>query len=211
MVQHFQSFQYKPKNMTTPSDFKEHQAHVVTHAIVVTLLPLVPIPLLDWILEPVVARRMFQPLFKHPTQRRHFVGKGGNFCLGCVTSLVMYPITKLLKIVKFFLQFNTFIKTFFYWFYKSYILYQAQHTLSENCLINHKKMFLLGKDLDHWLRKSNEVPSMTNTSLSSLEGLRTLFTEISNGNFETINSALQNTDVLDTWLKTWAAEHDTPQ
>ena len=72
-------------------------------------------------------------------------------------------------------------------------------------------MILLSRDLDNWLRTSKELPSLTNTNITSLVAMRTLFAEVSNGNFETINSALQNTDILDSWLKSWAAEHDTPQ
>lgn len=201
---HFQKY-------TPMADFTEHKSHVVTHALIITLLPLSPIPLLDWFLEPIVARRMFEPLVKYPSQRRHFIGKGGSFCLGCLTSLLLYPITKFLRIARFFLQFNSFIKTFFYWFYKGYIVYQAQNCLSDTSLKDHTTMTQFGKDLDIWLRKSEELPSLTNTNLNSFIAMRTLFLEASSGNLETINTALQNTDVLDSWLKTWAAEHDTPQ
>jgi hypothetical protein len=197
--------------MTTPPDFTEHQSHVIKHALIITVLPLSPIPFLDWILEPILVRRMFEPLFKYPTQRRHFIGKGDRFCLGCLTGLLLYPIKKFVRIVKFFVQFNTFIKTFFYWFCKSYILYQAQNTISDACLTDNNKMILLSRDLDNWLRTSKELPSLTNTNITSLVAMQTLFAEVSNGNFETINSALQNTDILDSWLKSWAAEHDTPQ
>ena len=87
------------------SDFETHKNHVITHALVITVLPFSPIPLLDWLLEPIVARRMIAPFMKYPDQRRHFIGKGGSFCLGCITSLLLYPLTKLFKILRFFLNF----------------------------------------------------------------------------------------------------------
>ncbi len=192
------------------SDFSNHQAHVITHSIVITLLPLSPIPFADWILEPIVARRLFTPLMKHPNQRRHFIGKGGNFCLGCITSLLLYPFVKLIRILRFFLQFNTFVKTFFYWYYKGYIVHQAQSRLSESTLQDHQKMFLLGQEVDQWLRTSDQVPSMTSSSLTNLQSLRRLYSEVKNGDRHTVQSILENTDSLDAWLESWCDKHDTP-
>ena len=92
------------------SEFEKHKDHVIIHALVITMLPFSPIPLLDWFLEPVVARRMFAPFMKYPNQRRHFIGKGGSFCLGCITSLLLYPLTKLFKILRFFVYLQLYVK-----------------------------------------------------------------------------------------------------
>lgn len=192
------------------SEFDQHKSHVITHAIVITLLPLSPVPLLDWFLEPVVARRLFEPLMKFPSQRRHFVGKGGSFCLGCITSLLLYPITKLFKIIKFFLQFKDFVKTFAYWYCKGFIVYQAQQTLSESCLNNHKSMVQFGNDLDRWLRTTEAISPFIN-SLSSFAALRQLFSDVQTEGLSSLESQLQNTEALEQWLKTWSETHDTPQ
>lgn len=192
------------------SNFSNHQTHVITHSIVITLLPLSPIPFVDWVLEPIVARRLLTPLMKHPQQRRHFIGKGGNFCLGCITSLLLYPFVKLIKILRFFLQFNTFIKTFFYWYYKGYIVHQAQSCLSESTLQDHQKMFLLGQELDQWLHTSDQVPSMTSSTLTNLQSLRRLYTEVRNDGRNIVLTLFENTDSLDTWLEKWRDNHDSP-
>ena len=184
------------------SNFEAHKNHIITHALLITILPFSPIPLLDWFLEPIIARRMFAPFMKYPNQRRHFIGKGGSFCLGCITSLILYPFTKLFKILRFFLNFKSFIKTFYYWLYKSYILHQAQTLLADDILQDHKQMFKFGQDLDAWLRNSQTVPSVNISQLSSLEAMRNLFREVTDGGIQSV-AVLPDTQVLDDWLNTW--------
>ena len=192
------------------SNFDAHKNHVIIHALMITVLPLSPVPLLDWFLEPIVARRMFAPFMKYPDQRRHFIGQGGNFCLGCITSLLLYPFTKLFRILRFFLNFKSFIKTFYYWFYKSYILHEAQTILQENSLSDHKQVLRLGRDLDLWLRTSQTVPNLGVHQLSNLEAMRTLFQEVTSGDLQSFD-LLKDTEALQEWIKIWAAEHDTPE
>ena len=190
--------------------FETHKNHVIIHALVITVLPFSPIPLLDWFLEPIVARRMFAPFMKYPEQRRHFIGKGGSFCLGCITSLLLYPLTKLFKILRFFLNFKSFIKTFYYWLYKSYMLHEAQTILTDETLNDHKQMLRLGQDLDTWLRTSENIPNVSTSKIGNLEAMRTLFQEVSSGTLKSFD-VLKDTEALHTWIKIWAAEHDTPE
>ena len=192
------------------STFEHHKGHVITHALLITVLPFSPIPLLDWFLEPVLARRMFAPFMKYPEQRRHFIGQGGNFCLGCITSLLLYPLTKLFRILRFFLNFKSFIKTFYYWLYKSYILHQAQTVLQDETLSDHKHMRRFGRDLDLWLRTSKTVPNLGASQLSNLGAMRSLFQEVTSGNLNSLD-VLKDTEALQEWIKIWAAEHDTPE
>ena len=187
------------------STFDTHKNHVITHALLITILPFSPIPLLDWFLEPVIARRMLSPFMKHPDQRRHFIGKGGSFCLGCITSLILYPFTKIFKILKFFLNFKSFVQTFYYWLYKSYILHQIQAILDDDVLSNHKSMFKLGQDLDAWLRTSETVPNLGASKLSNLGAMRQLFQEVTSGGLKSFD-VLQDTTVLDAWICEWAEE-----
>lgn len=192
------------------SDFAAHKNHIITHALVITVLPFSPIPLLDWFLEPIIARRMLDPFMKYPEQRRHFIGQGGNFCLGCITSLLLYPITKLFRILRFFLHFKSFIKTFYYWLYKSYILHEAHTILSDTTLSDHKHMLRLGRDLDLWLRTSQTVPNLGASQLSNLEAMRSLFQEVTSGDLQSFD-LLKDTEALQEWIKIWAAEHDSPE
>ena len=192
------------------SSFEEYKNHVIAHSLLITILPFSPIPLLDWFLEPIIARRMLHPLMKYPKQRRHFIGKGGNFCLGCLTSLVLYPFTKLFKILRFFLHFKSFIQTFYYWLYKSYILHQIQTILTDDVLQDHKRMFTLGQDLDTWLRTSDAMPDFEVDQLINLKAMRTLFKEVTNGDLTSFE-ILQDTETLHTWIRIWATEHDTPK
>ena len=182
--------------------FEDHKSHVITHALLITVLPFSPIPLLDWFLEPIIARRMFAPFMKYPNQRRHFIGKGGSFCLGCITSLVLYPFTKLFKILRFFLHFKSFIQTFYYWVYKSYILHEVQTLLTDDILQDHKQMFKLGQDLDAWLRTSQTALDVNISQLSSLEAMRNLFKDVTDGGIQSV-AVLQDTQVLDDWLNAW--------
>ena len=192
------------------SNFDAHKNHVIIHALMITVLPLSPVPLLDWFLEPIVARRMFAPFMKYPDQRRHFIGQGGNFCLGCITSLLLYPFTKLFRILRFFLNFKSFIKTFYYWFYKSYILHEAQTRLSDHTLNDHKQMRHLGRELDVWLRKTKTGLKFNTSKLTSLSAMRTLFQEVTSGSLQSFD-LLKDTEALQEWIKIWAAEHDTPE
>lgn len=192
------------------SNFDAHKNHVIIHALMITVLPLSPVPLLDWFLEPIVARRMFAPFMKYPDQRRHFIGQGGNFCLGCITSLLLYPFTKLFRILRFFLNFKSFIKTFYYWFYKSYILHEAQTILSDHTLNDHKQMRHLGRELDVWLRKTKTGLKFNTSKLTSLSAMRTLFQEVTSGSLQSFD-LLKDTEALQEWIKIWAAEHDTPE
>ena len=189
------------------SNFDNHQNHVMVHALLITILPFSPIPLLDWFLEPIIARRMLQPFMKYPNQRRHFIGKGGSFCLGCITSLLLYPFTKFFKILRFFLHFKSFIQTFYYWVYKSYVIHQVQTQLTDDVLQDHKQMFKLGKDLDHWLRTSKTVPSLGSSQLTNLQAMRALFKEVTSDGIHSF-AVLQDTQVLDDWLKAWIEKFD---
>ena len=67
---------------------------------------------------------MFTPFMNVRINGGTLSDKGGSFCLGCITSLVLYPFTKLFKILRFFLHFKSFIQTFYYWLYKSYVIYR---------------------------------------------------------------------------------------
>ena len=176
----------------------------------ITVLPLSPIPLLDLFLEPIVAREMFAPFMRYPEQRRHFIGQGGNFCLGCITSLFLYPITKLFRILRFFLSFKSFVKTFYYWLYKSYVLHEAQTILTDQTLNDHKQMRHLGRELDVWLRKTQTGLKIDTSKLTSLSAMRTLFQEVTSGSLESFE-LLNDTEALQQWIKFWAVEHDTPE
>lgn len=187
------------------STFDTHKNHVITHALLITILPFSPIPLLDWFLEPVIARRMLSPFMKHLDQRRHFIGKGGSFCLGCITSLILYPFTKIFKILKFFLNFKSFVQTFYYWLYKGYILHQIQAILDDDVLSNHKSMFKLGQDLDAWLRTPETVPNLGASQLSNVGAMKKLFQEVTSGGLKSFD-VLQDTTALDAWIREWVEE-----
>ena len=184
------------------SEFEEHKSHVISRAMVITLLPFLPIPLLDWFLEPVLAKKMLEPIMKYPEHGRHFVGKGGCFCLGCITGVLLYPFTKLFKILGFFLNFKKFIRTFYYWLYKSYILHQAQIELRDDTLQDHQVMLTFGQDLDTWLRTSPTVPNLGISQLSNFQAMQMVLQKISNEGMESL-AILQDTQVLDDWLSLW--------
>ena len=105
------------------NSFDKHSANIAKGSLLLTLLPLIPFPLVDFFLESIIARKMLRPLFKQPTFVRFFLGRE-NFCLGCIWGLIMYPILKLVKIFRFFIKFKRFIYTFYFWFFKGYLIFK---------------------------------------------------------------------------------------
>ena len=63
-------------------------------------------------------------------------------------------------------------------------------------------MFQFGQDLDAWLRTSKTVPDVHISQLSSLEAMRNLFQEITDGGIQSV-AVLEDTQVLDDWLSAW--------
>jgi hypothetical protein len=92
------------------------------YAFSIAMCPMLPVPLLDFFLVPVIARRMFVEIVPHRRHARLFASKGDSFCLGCFVSVLLYPIVKFFKTIKFFLRLSSYVEEFQYWLYKGYIL-----------------------------------------------------------------------------------------
>ena len=91
------------------------------YAVAIALCPMLPVPLLDFFLVPVLARRMFIDILPHRRHARVFASKNDSFCLGCFLSVLLYPIVKFFKVAKFFLRLSSYVDEFQYWLYKGYI------------------------------------------------------------------------------------------
>ena len=109
---------------------------------------------MDFFLEPIIARNTLRPLFSDPKFVRFFIGRE-NFCLGCLFGLLLYPIIKLVKIIRFFVHFKRFIHTFYFWFYKGYLIYKVHQELPKEWLEDPTVMIELAKDIDSWLSSSS--------------------------------------------------------
>ena len=195
------------------NSFEEHSPYIAKGSLLLTLLPLIPFPLVDFFLESIIARKMLKPLFKQPTFVRFFLGRE-NFCLGCIWGLIMYPILKLVKIIRFFIKFKRFIYTFYFWFFKGYLIFKVHQEFPDQWLNDAKIMSRLAKDMDGWLT-SQECTSLVNQqaveTFQNLKNIRDIFKSWEQNSKESMIYLLQHQSILDEWVHSWKNQHDTPQ
>jgi hypothetical protein len=125
-------------------------------SLAITLCPLIPIPFVDFFLEPLLAKRMFSRPLSKKKLISLFATKNDSFCLGCIGSLfsgIFFFILKPLRIIRLFFRFNTYIKTFQYWLYKSYITEKLIDVFEEHILEDRDFMMEFALALDLELRK----------------------------------------------------------
>ena len=178
--------------------------HFVRQALLITLCPLLPIPLIDFFLVPILARRLFVPLVKEPYQARWFIQKDDSFCLGCLASIVLYPFFKIFKIAKFIFQFKSYMSTFQYWFYKAHLTVQF---FAKNPYNETKQIQEFAKNLDIFLR-SKEMNALFQRNLQSgwqnlgiIDSIqRILQMATTTHDVEHPHELLLHTEIMDSWL-----------
>ena len=157
-------------------------------SLAIALCPLLPVPFLDFILVPVLARQMFNPMVPK-RQARHFVKTGDSYCLGCLVSIVLWPFLKLVRVFRFIFKFKSYVDTFQYWFYKAHITQYAMANYPEGYWENAEKTQDFAAELDEFLRRK-EMKSQFSKNIKNLIGehgmwatLRQLFwtTELEQG------------------------------
>ena len=125
-------------------------------SLAITLCPLIPIPFIDFFLEPFLAKQMFSKTNLKKKDIPLFATKNDSFCLGClwgVFSGIFFFILKPLRIIRLFLRFQTYLKNFQYWLYKCYITDRAIDMFGEHILNDREMMFEFANALDMELRK----------------------------------------------------------
>ena len=125
-------------------------------SLAITLCPLIPIPFIDFFLEPFLAKQMFSKTNLKKKDIPLFATKNDSFCLGClwgVFSGIFFFILKPLRIIRLFLRFQTYLKNFQYWLYKCYITDRAMDMFGEHILNDREMMFEFANALDMELRK----------------------------------------------------------
>ena len=125
-------------------------------SLAITLCPLIPIPFIDFFLEPFLAKQMFSKTNLKKKDIPLFATKNDSFCLGClwgVFSGLFFFILKPLRIIRLFLRFQTYLKNFQYWLYKCYITDRAMDMFGEHILNDREMMFEFANALDMELRK----------------------------------------------------------
>ena len=125
-------------------------------SLAITLCPLIPIPFIDFFLEPFLAKQMFSKTNLKKKDIPLFATKNDSFCLGClwgVFSGVFFFILKPLRIIRLFLRFHTYLKNFQYWLYKCYITDRAMDMFEEHILNDREMMLEFANALDMELRK----------------------------------------------------------
>lgn len=145
-------------------------------SLMIALCPMLPIPFIDFFLAPVLARRMFKPMVPK-FQARHFVKTGDSFCLGCLLSMILWPIFKLVKVIRFIVKFKSYVETFQYWFYKAHITQYAMENFPEKHWGNPENVKDFADELDKFLRKS-EMKSLFTKNLQKLVGEHGMWTTL---------------------------------
>jgi hypothetical protein len=87
------------------------QAHILTHAVLVGLTPLIPIPVLDDLAKAYFLRRMTRSLAARrgavlpDSEVAALVDEPDSGCLaGCIGTVVIYPVKKIFRKIFFFLE-----------------------------------------------------------------------------------------------------------
>lgn len=193
--------------------FERYNSHIAIHALLLTLLPLLPLPFVDLLLESYIARQLFTPLMHAPDQTRHFSGRGGNFCLGCLWSIILYPVLKILKLIKFVVRFQRYVQNFYYWYYKGYLVIQVHQMLPDTALTDHAVMRQLGTDMDQWLRSPESIDAFSKSTTAFFKNIaqmiRLLQSWQENKDSTALEHLLQHQEMLDTWLTDWVTTQNT--
>ena len=125
-------------------------------SLLITLCPLIPLPFIDFFLEPILAKRMFSSSLPQKEIRSLFASKNDSFCLGCIWGIfsgLFFWILKPLRIIRMIFTFQAFIDTFQYWLYKAYIVERVVETFDEERITNTEWMHQFSIALDLELRK----------------------------------------------------------
>lgn len=134
--------------MNESTDPVEWRQTLVLYSTLAGLCKFIPIPFVDDIIQGFVVRRMLgQILALHDieadsTALEHLTRERAGCPLGCIYTLFLYPIKKILKKLLFFLAFKDFADESSRWFHRGYLLQFGaqsgritQRTLSEEHLL----------------------------------------------------------------------------
>ena len=126
-------------------------------SLLITLCPLIPLPFIDFFLEPILAKRMFSSSLPQKDIRSLFASKNDSFCLGCIWGIfsgLFFWIFKPLRIFRMIFGFQAFIDSYQYWLYKAYIIERAVETFDDTLIKNKEWMHQFSIALDLELRKN---------------------------------------------------------
>ena len=106
---------------------------LVLYSTLAGLCKFIPIPFIDDIIQGFVVRRMVRQLLAHhdieadDAALDRLTRERSGCPLGCLYTLVLYPIKKILKKILFFLAFKDFVDESSKWFHRGYLIqYAAQ-------------------------------------------------------------------------------------
>ena len=130
--------------MTEENDAVPWRQTLVLYSTLAGLCKFIPLPFIDDIIQGFVVRRMFRQLLAlHGIEAdgsalEHLTRERVGCPLGCLYTLILYPIKKILKKILFFLAFKDFADESSKWFHRGYLVqfgvqsgHITQRTLSE--------------------------------------------------------------------------------
>lgn len=115
--------------MPTPDNSSQHQ--LVTHAVLTGLTPLIPIPFVDDMVYSYLMRSMVQRLGSlhgaslNPEQTRTLADQRGGCALGCLFTVLLYPLKKILSKIFFFLEWKRATDIISHTYYHGYLVNAA--------------------------------------------------------------------------------------
>ncbi len=114
--------------MSSPTEPVSWRSTLVLYSTLAGLCKLIPLPFIDDIVQGFVVRRMVGQLLAHhditadSTALDRLTRERQGCPLGCLYTLFLYPIKKILKKILFFLAFKDFIDESSRWFHRGYLI-----------------------------------------------------------------------------------------
>ena len=117
------------KDSAVPSSDTIKQTHLVTHAVLIGLTPLIPLPILDDLVKNYFKRRLFRVLAAANGREltaadlKDLTAERSRGCLlGCVAQAIIYPAKRLFRKIFFFLEWKRAVDLTSYYLHFGYLL-----------------------------------------------------------------------------------------
>jgi hypothetical protein len=122
---------------------------------------------------------------------------------------------KLIKLVKVIVRFQSYVQTFYYWYYKGYLVIQAHECLSTEQLSNHQMMRTLGTDMDTWLRSPDCKKMFSKSAAATFNNIAQMIRMLNmwkeHQDSSPLTHLMQHQEMLDTWITEWDGHNDSPK
>lgn len=104
-----------------------HQSTTVSHSLLCAIACFIPLPFVDEYTQTKIGNRMFNKILDghgqpNPSAANILSRRYGSWCMGCIVSLFVYPVKKLIRTVALFLTVGNVVLECEYWISRGIIL-----------------------------------------------------------------------------------------